>query len=65
MITLNDALKNGDLESFIRQQEAAGMPVPDETEVLRALEVAAKSPRPADQTLRSASAGASTGKRTR
>lgn len=65
MLTLSEAQKSGRLEEFIAEQEAAGVG-PIELGAFRSLAAALiKAPLSEDQTLRSASDGNSTGKKTR
>lgn len=64
-VSLSQALKEGRLEDFIKQQEAAGTGPAAEGEVLDAIAKVARSPQSADRTSRSASSDGSTGKRTR
>jgi hypothetical protein len=65
VLTLSEAQKSGRLEEFIAQQEAAAIG-PVEIDDFRALaEALIKAPAPKDRTSHSASAGNSSGKRTR
>jgi hypothetical protein len=60
------AARRGDrLIDFIRQEEARGIGPIDRSELDGAVAQSVKEPRPEDQTSRSASAGNSSGKRTR
>jgi hypothetical protein len=65
MLTLSEAQKDGRLDEFIAQQEAAGVG-PIVIDAFRILSAALiKAQRPEDQTSHSASGGNSSGKRTR
>jgi hypothetical protein len=60
-LTLAEALASGDLESFIRQEEAEGR-VADRAEFERRLGALIKAPRPTGRTSRSRARGGSRGK---
>jgi hypothetical protein len=60
-ITLNDALERGELESFIKQEEAEGR-LADREAFDRRLERLIKAPRPAGRTSRSRARDGSRGK---
>jgi hypothetical protein len=63
-ITLAQALASGDLESFIRQEEAEGR-VADRDEFERRLGALVRAPQPKGRTSRSRARGDSRGKQTR
>jgi hypothetical protein len=65
MLSLSEAIKNGQLDQFVAEQEAAGIGPIDRPEFNGAVSRLVKAPPPEDQTSRSASAGNSSGKRTR
>jgi hypothetical protein len=65
MLTLSEAIKTGQLQEFIAQEEARGVGPVDRAELDRALAKMIKAPRSKDQTSRSPSPDGSTGKRTR
>jgi hypothetical protein len=65
MLTLSDAMKTGQLQEFIAQEEARGVGSIERAELDRALAAMLKAPRSEDQTSRSPSRDGSTGKRTR
>jgi hypothetical protein len=65
MITLNEATKTGKIDDFISQEEARGVGPVDRAEFDGAVANVIKERRSVDQTLRSASAGNSSGKKTR
>ncbi|WP_164772087.1 hypothetical protein [Mesorhizobium sp. M2C.T.Ca.TU.002.02.1.1] len=62
MLSLATAIKEGRLEEFIRQQEAAGIGPINEAAFLRAAAKVIKHEPKSDRTSRSASGGGSTGK---
>lgn len=61
-ITLAEAIENGDLEMFVRQEEARGVGYALAPDYDRALEALIKAPQSEDQTSRSPSRGGSSGK---
>lgn len=61
-ITLAEAVENGDLERFIRQEEKRGVKAVLESDYDRALEALIKAPQSEDQTSRSPSRDGSSGK---
>lgn len=60
-LTLSEALASGDLESFIKQEEADGR-IADREEFERRLAALTKAPPPADRTSHSRARGGSRGK---
>jgi hypothetical protein len=61
-ITLKDAIKAGNLEAFVAQAEADGMPPADAARFAAAITAAAKPQKSTRQTSRSPSRGGSRGK---
>jgi len=65
MLTLSEAMKTGQLQEFIAQEEARGVGPIDRGDLDRALSKIIKAPQSKDQTSHSASRSGSTEKRTR
>jgi hypothetical protein len=65
MLTLAEAIKDGRLDEFIAQQEGAGLGPIDRAEFDGAVSKIIKAQQPEDRTSHSASAGNSSGTRTR
>ncbi len=64
-LRLSEALKNGQLQEFISQQEALKVPSISKDELGKLVKAAVTTPPPQDQTSGSPVRGGSTGKKTR
>jgi hypothetical protein len=65
MLSLSEAIKKGQLDQFVAEQEAAGLGPIDRAEFDGAVSRVIKARQSVDRTSRSASAGNSTGTKTR